>query len=396
MTKDLTLLETEFQKKQPHLEVTSRDPETGAEGYIVVMNLPRAAHPTLGQCAKGGTRITPTVSLAEVSMLAQKMALKNAAAHLPLGGAKSGLRANPSMPGFKELYQRWVRQCRPLLAEHGGPFGGFGFDLGARPEHARWACEALGSTRSFTGKPLDLGGSDYDREGLAGLGVVVATRSFLTHQGGSLKEKRIVVQGVGAMGAAIIRFAAEEGAHIVGVSDPILEGTWSLPQGLSANTISALVNRDTAAALTALKSSGASPLPLAKVIQLPCDILFPAAVQGVITPENQGRVNATLVVEGANSPTTPDAQDALAARGVTVVPDFIANCGGIIAAFVEMTSTISGEENMRERTVVKRARADVERRISENVLTIATRSNNEGLPFHRAGKLVALERLLEH
>ena len=171
---ELASLQAYFEAMQPELEVTLRDPALGIEGYVVVWNTGISVGGPLERCGKGGTRITPTVSLQEVKMLARTMALKNAAAGLALGGAKSGLKLDPAAPGFEKQYRRFVRLCAPLLREKGGVFGGFGFDIGGRPEHALWACDELNSTRCFTGKPLHMGGTDYDREGIAGLGVAVA------------------------------------------------------------------------------------------------------------------------------------------------------------------------------------------------------------------------------
>src|SRR6478736_2351606 len=176
---ELKRLQALFETMPPELEVTVRDPALGVEGYVVVWNTGISAGGPLERSGKGGTRITPTVTLEEVKMLARTMALKNAAAGLPLGGAKSGLKLDPSTAGFERQYRRFVRLCAPFLHENGGPFGGFGFDIGARPEHALWACDELGSTRSFTGKPLHMGGTDYDREGIAGLGVAVAGATVL-------------------------------------------------------------------------------------------------------------------------------------------------------------------------------------------------------------------------
>ena len=160
-----------------------RDPTLGVEGYVVVWNTGISVGGPLERCGKGGTRITPGVSLDEVKMLARTMALKNAAAGLPLGGAKSGLKLDPDAPGFERQYRRFVRLCAPLLRENGGVFGGFGFDIGGRPEQALWACDELKSTRCFTGKPLHMGGTDYDREGIAGLGVAIAAQTMLQVKG---------------------------------------------------------------------------------------------------------------------------------------------------------------------------------------------------------------------
>src|SRR5215470_9400508 len=117
---ELKALKDYFEATPPELEVTARDPALGVEGYVVVWNTAISVGGPLEGCGKGGTRITPQVTLNEVKMLARTMALKNAAAGLPLGGAKSGLRLDPDAPGFENQYRRFVRLCAPLLRENGG------------------------------------------------------------------------------------------------------------------------------------------------------------------------------------------------------------------------------------------------------------------------------------
>lgn len=190
----LQALKEYFEAMQPELEVTLRDPALDVEGYVVVWNTGMSAGGPLAGSGKGGSRITPNLSLDEVKMLARTMALKNAAAGLPLGGAKSGLKLDPSAAGFERQYRRFVRLCAPLLRENGGPFGGFGFDIGARSEHALWACDELKSTRCCTGKPAHMGGTDYDLEGIAGLGVAVAGGTMLV-KGESPAQASFAVQG---------------------------------------------------------------------------------------------------------------------------------------------------------------------------------------------------------
>src|SRR3954453_3711714 len=211
---ELARLQAVFEAMPPELEVTVRDPAQGIEGYVVVWNTGISVGGPLECSGKGGTRITPTVTLDEVKMLARTMALKNAAAGLPLGGAKSGLKLDPSVAGFEQQYRRFVSLCNPFLHENGGPFGGFGFDIGARPEHALWACDELKSTRSFTGKPLSMGGTDYDREGIAGLGVAVAGGTLLEIKQQNIAGASFAIQGMGAMGAAVLRYFSEMGGEL--------------------------------------------------------------------------------------------------------------------------------------------------------------------------------------
>ncbi|HTT36415.1 MAG TPA: Glu/Leu/Phe/Val dehydrogenase dimerization domain-containing protein [Burkholderiales bacterium] len=357
---ELDALRAGFDAMAPELEATVRDPALGVEGYIVVWNTGISVGGPLERCGKGGTRITASVSLEEVKMLARTMALKNAAAGLPLGGAKSGLRLDPSAPGFERQYRRFVRLCAPLLVENGGPFGGFGYDLGARPEHALWACDELQSTRCFTGKPLGMGGTDYDREGIAGLGVAVAGSTMMEAQGASPAHAGFAVQGMGALGAAVLRYFSETGACLAALGDPRYGGTWTFDRPLSAALHQALVQQDAQAASSLLaKEATLISGNAEEVLYRKVDILFPCAVQNVITEENVARVQATHVCEGANGPITEAARTELTRRGVPLVPDFIANSGGIIAAFVELTSTASDK--------VDEAKALTRQKIAANV-----------------------------
>ena len=389
---ELGRLEALFSVQRPELELTVRDAAAGVEGYVVVWNSAPGKHGPLGPCGKGGTRITPTVSIDEITMLAQRMALKNAAAGLAMGGAKSGLKGDPDSAGFEKRYRRFVQLIRPILREHGGIFGGLGFDMGARPEHPIWACEELGSGRSFTGKPLRMGGTDYDREGIAGLGVAVAGRSALEFFGGSMKGARCAIQGLGAMGAAVFRYVTEFGAEIHSVSDPRLGGTFVFRRGISEPLREAIIDQDFAKGRVLAEASGAVRTPdTSDVLFEEVDILFPCAVQDVIIEQNAERVKARLLIEGANGPCSRGAQLKLAAQGITVIPDFIANPGGIIAAYVEMTSTVSPEQNVLTRANVVEARRLTEEKISANVSSVLSLGLELGVDPVDAGRYQALK-----
>jgi glutamate dehydrogenase (NAD(P)+) len=384
--RELRALEEYFGAMQPELEVVVRDPAIGVEGYVVVWNTGISVGGPLERCGKGGTRITPTVSLDEVKMLARTMALKNAAAGLPLGGAKSGLKLEPVSPGFEKQYRRFVRLCAPLLHENGGVFGGFGFDIGGRPEHALWACDELKSTRCFTGKPLHMGGTDYDREGIAGLGVAVAGRTMLELKGEDPADAAVAVQGMGAMGAAVLRYFGESGTRLAALGDPRYGGTWRFDQGLSDELAQALVVQNAERARSLLPNEGekVSDNPH-DVLYQDADVLLPCAVQNVVTQENVDRVRARYVCEGANGPITETARSSLHRRGIALVPDFIANPGGAIAAFVELTSTSADKVGEAKRLTREKIAANV-----RTVFEIAGRYDCE--PQH-AAMYMALARI---
>ncbi|QQG37234.1 MAG: Glu/Leu/Phe/Val dehydrogenase [Micavibrio aeruginosavorus] len=380
-------LKGRFAAMMPELESIVRDPALGVEGYIVVWNTGISVGGPMERSGKGGTRITQNVTLDEVKMLARTMALKNAAAGLPLGGSKSGLRADPSAPDFEKKYRRFVKLCAPFLRENGGPFGGFGFDIGGRPEHALWACDELKSTTCFTGKPVSMGGTDYDREGIAGLGVAVAGRTMMEIQGVKPSESMFAVQGMGAMGAAVFRYFSETGAQLRALADPKYGGTWMMRSSPGAELKHALICQDKDAVIKLLPQE-ADKLSddCESVLYLDADILFPCAVQNVLTETNSVKVKARFVCEGANGPCTEEARTKLHERGIHLVPDFIANSGGVIAAFVELTSKSAAK--------AEEAKAMTRQKVEANVRELYDLVARHRCEPQQAGLYMALSKIL--
>lgn len=390
-TQRLVELDQRFNRLTPELELTVRDPELGLEGFVVVHSTLASRGGPLGRVGKGGTRITPGVTLEEVKMLARTMTLKNAAAGLALGGAKSGLRGNPDDPHFERLYRRFISLVKPILAENGGIFGGFGFDLGGRPSHPVWACDELGSRRSFTGKPLSMGGTDYDREGIAGLGVATAAKTALETAGRSLDTISFSAQGLGAMGGAVVRYFTEYGARLRYISDPRIGGTFDVGTP-SPTLLAAIAHQDFPTIQRELSSR--TPAPLDEVLYREVDVLFPCAVHGVIRADNVDRIVAGYVVEAANNPCSDEARDSLFTRGITVIPDFIANPGGVIAAYVEMLSEVEpipGGPSAK----VERAKSFTRDRIAENVREMMKLSRELNVSPVLTGRYLALTRALK-
>lgn len=357
---ELEELKARFEAMDPELEVTLRDPAADVEGYVVVWNTGISEGGPLEYSGKGGTRITPELSLDEVKMLARTMALKNAAAGLPLGGSKAGMRANSSAEGFERQYRRFVSLCKPFLHENGGVFGGFGFDIGARPEMPIWACDELGSTRSFTGKPLDMGGTDYDREGIAGLGVAQAAKTMLEYRDEEVAGKTFAVQGLGAMGAAVFRYFSEYGGVLKALGDPKYGGTWIFENGVSDELRDAIIALDVETAKPLIEKEGAqiSDTP-EEVLYEEVDVLFPAAIHDVIRLDNVHKIQARYISEAANQPITAETYRPLYDRNIQLVPDFIANPGGVIAAFVELTSKADDKVAEAKKLTIEKIDANV-------------------------------------
>ncbi len=398
--RQLSLLNSSFDDMQAELEITVRDPALGVEGYVVVWNTEISADGPLPYCGKGGTRIREGLSLDEVRMLARTMAIKNAAAGLPLGGAKSGLNANPREDDFEGKYRRFVKLCEPYLHEKGGIFGGFGFDIGAAPEHAIWACETLNSRRSFTGKTVAMGGTNYDGEGIAGLGVAEAASTLIHFSDADIESMSFAVHGVGAMGAAVIRYFSDKGAQLSAIGDPKYKGTWRFEKPLSNKLLDALISQDVSAVQAMISDEGTFISDEANdVLFQSVDVLFPCALHNVINAGNARDIAARFIIEGANSPCTMDSYPLLFKQGIELIPDFIANCGGVIAAFVELSSTHVGEESDEEscddQQKVIEAKTLTQTTIRENVANIISHSRRLKLPLRDVGLYIALSKILD-
>lgn len=290
-------------------------PAIGLKAIVVVDNT--AAGPAIG-----GTRMAADVSVEECIRLARAMTLKNAAAGLPHGGAKSVIFGDPAMPAQQkeEVIRAFAVGIRHVVDYIPGP------DMGTNETAMAWVRDENGRA---LGLPRVVGGIPLDEIGATGYGLAVAAEAAEAHGGPKLKGARVVAQGFGAVGQHAARFLSEKGAVLVAASDS--HGAIADPEGLDI------------AALIDLKRSGAPLTSCAKarklasddVVAVPCDIWIPAARPDVLTAANVGRLNAKLVLQGANIPATPEAESALHERGILSIPDFIANAGGVICASVE-------------------------------------------------------------
>lgn len=394
-------LKERFHKMKPELEVTVRDTAMDIEGYVVVWNTAICKDGPFDQngkgIGKGGTRILPNLKLEDIKRLARSMAEKNAAAGLPLGGAKSGMVGDCNADDYEQKYKRFVTlvQKSNILAENGGIFGGFGYDVGCKPPlNAQWACDALGTLNSFTGKPVEKGGTDYDREGIAGLGVSNAAKALLTHKNIPLEKATFSVQGTGAMGAAVIHYFTSYGAQLFCLSDPKYGGTWTLENKASNELIAALFAQDKKTALKCLKAEGTlTSKDSQDALYAKTDVIFPCALEDVLTKDNAHKVTAPFICEGANNPTTDEAHDILLKNEVLVIPDIIANAGGIIAAYIELSSDVTVEENIQTRAKVTQAKDETIRRVTDNTQELLNMVDKLGVPSHMVGDYMAYRNI---
>jgi glutamate dehydrogenase (NAD(P)+) len=294
----------------------------------------RVHHSTVLGPTKGGLRYDKEVSLGEVTALAMLMSWKCALMGLPYGGAKGGVRVNPRQLSKRELEHLTRRYTAEIILLIGPDLDIPAPDLGTDEQTMAWMMDTYSMTQGksvpgvVTGKPIIVGGSAGRREA-TGRGIVYALYQALRHLGLELKARKVVVQGFGNVGGVAARLLWREGAVIVGVSD-VKGGIWN-PNGLDVRQLEAYI----------AESGGVSGFPgtdavsNTDLLERPCDVLIPAAVGGQIRGDNADRVKATVVVEGANGPTTPEGDVVLRDRGVTVIPDILANAGGVIVSYFE-------------------------------------------------------------
>ena len=290
-------------------------PVIGLKGIVVVDNV--AAGPAIG-----GVRMAPDVSLEECFRLARGMTLKNAAAGLPHGGAKSVIFADPTMDiGLKEdLIRAFAQAIRPLEDYIPGP------DMGTNEAAMAWVRDEGGQC---AGLPKELGGIPLDEIGATAYGVVASADVAKDHLGMQLEGARIAMQGFGAVGKNAARFFAAKGSILVAAAD--FSGAVHDADGLD---VPALIEHVEGGGRIA-DFEGGHRLHRDAIVGVDCDILVPAARPDVIRADNQATVTARLIVPGANIGVTEDAEAMLYKRGVFCVPDFIANAGGVICAAVE-------------------------------------------------------------
>ena len=320
-----------------YLEVTWTDDETGINGYVVIDRLSRGI-------AGGGLRMRKGVTLDEVRDLARGMTLKDPMLwvdgdrYVPFGGAKGGIDCDPYDPRAREVLGRFARAIKPLLDTCFATGEDFGVRqdvidevfaaegiVGSAQVGYRYVPDGLeaAKVREKDAFAVDVDGVPLP-ELAGGFGVAEAALAALDHRGIPATEARAVVQGIGSMGGATARFLARAGVRVVGIADR--DGLLHNPDGLDVETL--LLSRDQFGVMDrSTLRPGDVELPREQWLALEAEVLVPAAMSYVITTDDVEHIRASIIVEAANVATLLDAEEQLRARGVTVVPDFVANCG---------------------------------------------------------------------
>jgi len=325
----------------PNREIIVHIPVVMDSGRLDVFDGFRVQHSIARGPSKGGIRFGPEVTLDEIRGLAAEMTWKCAVVNIPFGGAKGGVICDPHKLSEGEL-ERITRRYTAEILDYIGPERDVPApDMNTNEQTMAWIMDTYSMhvrhtvTASVTGKPIDLGGSQ-GRRAATGRGCMIACDESLKRFGRSRESTRVIVQGFGNVGSQAARLMHEAGYKIVGVAD-IAGGVYN-PRGLDVPALAEYV----AQMKTVSGFPGGEPIDSLAILEQDCEVLVPAATESVITSRNAERIKARILVEGANSPTTPPADEILFDHGVFVVPDILANAGGVTVSYFEWVQDRQG------------------------------------------------------
>ena len=371
---------------EPHRIIVVQIPVELEDGEIEVFKGYRVQHNLARGPMKGGLRYHPTVDVEHCSSLANLMTWKTALLDIPFGGAKGGVNCDPSIMSEREL-ERVTRKFIANMEECIGPVKDIPApDVNTNSQVMAWIMNEYSKINGFspavvTGKPIDLHGSE-GREAATGRGVVFVTENLLADHDRTIKDSTVVIQGFGNVGSWAAKILHENGAKVLAVSD--VSGAIYSKEGLDIPEILESVSRGR----LLRELSGYNHISNAELLVLPCDILIPAALGRAINTDNAKDVAAKFIVEAANSPVTPEADEILERRGVTVIPDILANAGGVTVSYFEWTQNIQqfrwseDDINMRLKLKIRKAYQTVQK--------VAKKYN---VPMRTAAFIVAIGRV---
>ncbi len=366
--------------RYPKRELTVHFPVKLDDGSLRMFTGHRVQHNIARGPAKGGIRYHPDVTLDEVKALAMWMTWKCAVVGLPYGGAKGAVVCDPkkmSVAEIERLTRRYASEISILI----GPESDIPApDLNTSAREMAWIMDTYSMNKGYsvpaivTGKPLSIGGSEGRREATA-RGVLFTIREACKHLGMDLKSASVVIQGMGNVGGVAAELLGREGCKVVAISDS--QGGVYNSKGIDPGAV--LRHKEEKGSLVGFPD--AEQVTNGELLELPCDILIPAAVQNQITEQNAARVQAKLIAEAANGPTTPRADLILGEKCVFLIPDIVANAGGVTVSYFEWVQDLQSlfwsedEINAKLEKIMTRAFADVLRTAQQRRLDMRTAAN---------------------
>jgi len=365
--------------KQTRRELIVHFPAKMDDGTVRIFTGYRVQHNDTRGPFKGGIRYHPHVDLDEIRALAMWMTWKTAVVNIPFGGAKGGVQCNPKEMSAGEL-ERMTRRFAWEISVLIGPEVDIPApDVYTNPQVMAWIMDTYSIMKGYavqgvvTGKPLELGGS-LGRYEATGKGVVIAALQACRMLSRPVENARVVIQGIGNVGSVAAQYFEKAGAKIIAVSDS--KGGLYNEKGLSLSEVLDCKHRY--ACLLSKETKDTESITNRELLELDCDILVPAALENVITKENAGKIRAGIVAEGANGPTTPEADEILQGMGVTVIPDILANAGGVVVSYFEWVQNLQellwseSEISQRMEAILHRSYEEVAHIADEKGVTLRT------------------------
>ena len=378
--------------RAPYREIRLELPLRRRDGGITLFYGYRVQHDHSRGPFKGGLRFHPDVDLDHFVALATLMTWKTALLELPFGGAKGGVNCDPNELAVDELETLTKRFTERLDAFIGPDVDIPAPDMGTGPREMAWILEAYSKRYGFTpgvvtGKPVELGGS-LGRLEATGRGVALVTRWAIEARGDDLKQMRIAIQGFGNVGSHAALFLHQAGAKVVAVSDA--SGGLLREDGLNIENLREALGRgDGPQSLSEIEGEG-EHISNEELLALEIDVLIPAALDGVISMDNADQIRAPLIIEAANLPVTCGAEPMLRERGVQMVPDLLANAGGVTVSYLEWV-----QNRIRYRWDEERVNRELEHKLRKAWDTVCRRARHEKLNYREAAHVIAVERVLQ-
>jgi glutamate dehydrogenase (NAD(P)+) len=371
----------------PYREITVQVPVRLDDGELIVVRGYRVQHNGARGPYKGGIRYHPSADLNEVRALASLMTWKTALLDVPFGGAKGGIEVDPTGMSEGEL-QRMTRRFTLGIKHVLGVYRDIPApDVNTNAKVMAWMMDAFSSVNGYTpavvtGKPLDLGGAP-GREAATGRGCVYVLDAWCAHHGRKLANQRVAIQGFGNVGSWMARELHERGAKVIAVSD--VHGAVVDTDGIDVPGMVAHVGTGAPVA----EVGHGDVITNEQLLEIDCDVLVPAALGEVITEANAARVNAGVVLEAANYPVTPTADKTLRDHDITVIPDILANAGGVTGSYFEWTQNIQQFTWKEERFVAEL----LDKMQGAYRFTQAFADEHEGVTLRQAAYAIGIKRV---
>ncbi|MCL2233642.1 MAG: Glu/Leu/Phe/Val dehydrogenase [Treponema sp.] len=376
----------------PERELKVSFPVRMDDGTVKMFEGYRVQHSSSRGPCKGGIRYHPDSDENEVKALAAWMTFKCAVVGIPYGGAKGAVKVDPSMLSHGEL-ERLTRRFTAMIAPMLGPERDIPApDINTNGEIMAWIMDTYSMLKGYaipgvvTGKPLDIGGS-LGRPEATGRGVMITTREILKKLNMSMEKIRVVIQGMGNVGGVSAKFLDEQGATVIGVSD-VSCGIYR-ESGLDIPDILRFLSAKRGNLLKDYEQSGVSRITNQELLALKTDVLIPAAMENQINIDNAANIQAKLIIEGANGPTTVEADKVLEEKGIIVVPDILANAGGVVVSYFEWVQNI--QSLMWDEDEISKAQARI---MCKAIDAVYENYREKNISLRTSAYMIALKKLV--